>query len=178
MKTLFQSFALGALFTVLSVASTVNISFTNTPTATANGHYVGYSLATLDFGGDAIANFELICDDILHTTNIPSGPFTFFVSTVPELQNNRFFDGTPEELAKYQIAALILWNYDQAGGRFLSAFDQGSYQYALWKLFTPSTSNFGNSAQIFLDAQTQQQNGGNLVAYESFRVFTPEFATS
>ena len=145
-------------------ASTVTISFTGLPQYQANGYYVGNTKATV---GDS--PFDLLCADFTSTTYVPSGPFTFSVSALPSLTNVRFTGA--DTLTKYETAAILLYTLD--GLERTSSYAVGSYQYAIWKLFTPSVGDYGDSAALLASAQTTVANGGMQTAYDALRVFTP-----
>ena len=85
------------------------------------------------------------------------------------------FTGT-NMLTTYRTAAILLNWFDS-----LSTVDNnsaGSYQYAIWKLFTPAAGDFGNSAALLTNAQHSVALGGDANAYEHFRVFTPQVGAS
>jgi hypothetical protein len=151
-------------------ATTVDISFTNLPQYQANGYTVGNAKANVGI----VPAFELICADFNHTTYIPSGPFTFNVSILPLLSGVRFTG--PDMLTNYQTAAILLNTFDSLGT--VDDLTAGSYQYALWKLFTPGIGDFGDSAMLLSAAQTIVAGAGNTYAYDHFVVFTPVASAS
>lgn len=150
-----------------SLQASVLITFTNSPGFTSNGHYVGYTTATID----GVTGMQVICDDFTHTTHVPSGPFEYEESILPSLQFVRFTGPTPADtLARYQTAAILLWNYQSAPNTTASARD---YNYALWNLMTPSVGHVGNSAAVLATAQAVVSGGGNQQAYNALRIYTP-----
>src|SRR5215467_2466862 len=93
--------ALGLALVSLDAGASI-ISFKTLPTTYENGTYNGFMGATIDSVFSNIA-----CDDFYQTTDVPSGPWTYNVSTVPSLTFVRFrSDATA--LNKYREAALLL----------------------------------------------------------------------
>ena len=146
-------------------ATTVDISFIGLPQHQVNGIYVGNSHAS---SGD-VQEFNVLCGDFNSTTNIPGGPITFFESYIPSLTDVRFTGG--DTLTTYRTAAILLDLLDRL--REPNDYTVGSYQFAIWKLFTPSVGDYGNSATLLTNAQDTVANGGNAYAYDNLRVFTP-----
>lgn len=175
LKNLLLATALLALATSAFASTLVTIDFTTLPGQTANGYYVGYSEANITTASNVtFSNFDLICDDFGHTTNIPSGPFTYAVSTLPSLTDVRFTQSP--ELKNYEIAAVLVYEFDQN----LGTVDQGGYNFALWHLFSPGlTGNFGDSAALITQA-TNIVNSNSVsnvaiqnAAYKDLNIFTP-----
>jgi hypothetical protein len=164
---------LTVLLAAIAVSRATTVTFNTMPPNTANGYYVGYVGATVD-GSPAL----LMCDDFAHTTWVPSGPLSYDLSTLPTLANDRFTQ--PDELTNYEVAAILLYEFDSAGGNGQSAFNAGSYQFAVWKLFDYSAGNFGNSAALLAAAQALQAAGGGITtaAYSGLEVFTPTYGDS
>lgn len=161
-----------ALLTVSAfsaLANTVNITFTNSPGQTAGGYYVGYTEATIQFGSTTLSNFDLICDDFTHRTSVPSGPFTYNVSTLSDVSATRWAN-----LMNYQTAAILLFDYDGLSSSQQSA-QAGDYNFALWYLFNPgATPTFGNAQNLINQAVTIRNSGvGVTEAYANLRIFTP-----
>ena len=148
-------FLLAAAF---ASAGTSTVNFTTLPVNTAGGYYVGYTGATVD----GVAQ-NLLCDDMLHTTGVPSGPFTYNVSTLPDLADVRFTG-----LANYETAAVLLWEFDNS-----NQTDAGAYNFALWNIFDPAAGSDGDSAALLANAQSIVANGGIFAAYQDTRVLTP-----
>lgn len=174
------------LVCVSASASPVTITFNTLPGQTAGGDYVGYTEATVT--GTVLGNnfvnafFDLLCDDINHTTVVPSGPFSYEASdfvnplnpVASDVTNTRFTNVT-----KYEEAAILLWDYDGLSNTDQSSL-AGDYNFALWKLFAPSTANYGTSASLLSDAQAQQLLGtsANVDAYKHIAIFTPTQSAS
>jgi hypothetical protein len=174
MKTIKLFFA--TIFLALAsnaVASSVTIDFTALPGQTAGGEYVGFSQATIITPTQTFTNFDLICDDFEHTTNMPSGPFTYDVSTLPTLSNVRWTQSP--ELMDYELAAIIVYTFNGLGSGQSAA--AGAYNFALWDLFDPSAPTFTGSAAVLSAAQTQYNlgasNAANIHAYNQIQIFTP-----
>jgi len=123
------------------------------------GYYVGYTGATVD----GVAQ-NLLCDDMLHTTGVPSGPFTYNVSTLPDLADVRFTG-----LANYETAAVLLWEFDNS-----NQTDAGGYNFALWNIFDPAAGSDGDSAALLANAQSIVANGGIFAAYQD-TACSPQF---
>lgn len=177
MKQLLKISLLLVVTTLMAMANTVTISFTDLPGQTAGGHYVGYTGATITSGSNTFVDFDLMCDDFTHTTYVPSGPFEYFVSTIPTLSNVRWTQSPM--LTNYQMAAIILFTYD-ALSPVQKGAQAGDYNYALWRVFNPGvTPNYGNSSAVLSMAALAQSTGtfqgGASVqeAYDSLRIFTP-----
>src|SRR5688572_1503875 len=86
-----------------------SISFTALPLNTAYRTYNGFAQATVD----GVPAQLLVCDDYDHTTYVPSGPFTYNVSTLAgtsPLQYARFADplAWEDSIALYKQAALLV----------------------------------------------------------------------
>jgi len=149
-------------------ASTVDISFTALPKYQVNGAYVGNVGVT----SGTNQTFDLLCGDLSHTTFVPSGPFSYYVSSLPSLSDVRFTG--PDVLTTYQTAAVLLYEFET-----LAVVDDstaGSYQFAIWKLFTPGAATYGNSTSLLAAAQNTVAQGGIQDAYDHFQVYTPTSA--
>ena len=160
--------ALLLVFAATLNATKVELSFTNLPQYQVNGFYVGNSQATVG----NVQMFDVLCGDFNHTTFIPSGPFTFSVSSIPSLTDVRFTG--VDKLATYQTAAILLNLFD--GLSAVNDYTAGSYQYAIWKLLTPTAGDYGDSATLLANAQYTAAHGGNAYAYDHFRVLTPSLS--
>ncbi len=149
------------------------INITTLPTVQLNGEYEGYAGATIN-GNIPLA---LLCDDINHTTFVPSGNLPYHVSTISDLSAVRF--GGPNALHDYREAALlILGDGTSSLAGIANVTDPNliaSYQYALWHVFAPQTGAFGTSAA--LGAQAYQDAFDNspasLAKYNQLRIYTP-----
>ena len=154
-------------------ASTVTIDFTTLPGQTAGGYYVGFSGANITSGTQTFDNFSLICDDFTHTTDFPSGPDTYYVSTLSTLVNARFTQSP--ELENYELAAIIVYDFNGLGSS--QSAQAGAYNFALWDLFDPSAPTYTGSAAVLSAAMTQYNlgptNANNVHAYDDLQVFTP-----
>lgn len=160
---------LATAFSVL--ASPVTITFTDQPSQTAGGVYVGYTGATIQSGSQTFVSFDLMCDDFVHQTSVPSGPFTYNVTTLADLTSVRWQQ--PNRLQNYQIAAILLFQYDGLDP-IQKGVQAGDYNFALWNVFNPAaTPNYGNSLALIAAATTIVQNGGDQEAYDNLRIFTP-----
>lgn len=170
-----------AAFLFLTVSSGLadTIRFTGLPVNTQYGTYNGYAFATLD--GTPLQ--PLICDDFSHETYVPSGNMTFSLSTLTggnPLQYARFIDPNhwSATIVKYEEAALLLDGLNHTGPGLLLDLT-ADYQYALWRLFTPSVSIPNATAQTLLnDAANSVQQGGayNQLLYSELRIYTPTAA--
>jgi hypothetical protein len=169
------------LFVMVSAGFADTIQFTGLPVNTQFGTYNGYAIATID--GTPLQ--QLICDDFDHTTYVPSGNLTYSLSTLTggsPLQYARFIDlnDSNSTIVKYEEAALLLDGLRQTGpGSLLDL--TADYQYALWRLFTPSVVLPNVTAQTLLnDAAYGVQQGGtsNDAIYSELRIYTPAAAYS
>lgn len=185
MKNLiYSTLFLSLTASLLSASSLVQVSFTTLPGQIADGEYVGYSNASVTGTvlGNTLndANLQVICDDLLHNTAVPSGPFGYIASDFlnplspasTDLSSVRFQNSS--EVTNYEVAAILLWEYNG-----LSMANQaslaGDYNFALWKLFDPSADTVGTSGTLLSAAETQQTLGAtvNQDAYKHFVVLTP-----
>ena len=148
-------------------------TFTDLPTHTADGYYVGFSQATVIDGTQTFSNFNLLCDDFGNVTDIPSGPWTYHEETLSDL-SGAMFTQSPE-LTNYKIAAILLYEYNAAGGSALDTYLTASYQFALWDVFTPSAGTVDNSAALLTAARNLESIGGGITstAYAQLEIFTP-----
>jgi len=162
------SCVLALMFLTAMFANATSVTFNSLPQYTADGYYVGYSGATVD--GQAL---NLLCDDFSHTTNIPSGPFTYNVETLNNLTGARF--GTVNtRLVLYETAAILLWNFDSILNPTTSQAE--IYQFAIWDLMTPSTPAIPSQAAVqalITGAQATVASGGITSAYNKLRILTP-----
>ena len=147
------------------------ITFDTLPGVIENQTYNGFIGSTVD--GVYAA---LVCDDYDHTTNAPSGPWNFYVSTLPSLTFARFGNGSTA-VALYEQAALLLagdGNTLAGLANVTSADDITAYQYALWQLFGAGVGNVNNSSALLLAAANDLSNGTNYSSvFASLRVYTP-----
>ena len=153
-------------------AGMVNVTFTGLPVNQAGGYYVGYATATV---GNS-PNVNLLCDDIEHITYVPSGPFPYYVSSLPALQDVRWNGPNPQaELTNYETAAVLLYEFDALGA--VNNDTAGAYNFALWDLFDPSAPTYGTgptgSAALLANAQSIVASGGIAAAYNELQVLSP-----
>jgi hypothetical protein len=146
------------------------ISFITLPSTLENGTYNGVVGATID---TVFAN--VVCDDYYPTTHVPSGPWTFNLSTLPSLTFARFgSDATA--LYSYKEAAVLLGGDDGTLLGLENVTDShtiSSYQYALWVLFSPTVAQFGDSAPLLTQAGLDVSSGATYSAYGRLEVYTP-----
>ncbi|HXK04651.1 MAG TPA: PEP-CTERM sorting domain-containing protein [Verrucomicrobiae bacterium] len=164
------------LFVVgLALAATAfgdTIQFQSLPANTQYGTYNGFLTAAVN-GVDS----ELVCDDYLHTTYVPSGPFTYEVSTLTganPLQYARFVNPNDwsQSVTQYEEAAyLVLQLSQQSAPHDLTA----DYQYALWSLFTPSTPIQSTSAAALMSQAAAAVSTAQMdpLLYSRLRIYTP-----
>jgi len=126
------------------------ITFDTLPETYQNGTFNGF------VGGmiDGVRFDDLICDDFVPTTYVPSGPWEYELSFLTEPNPLEFgrFGSDPTAKKKYEEAALLLVG---DGTQYLpgllnvhSAEDITSYQYALWRLFTPDSAMYGHGVAV------------------------------
>ena len=174
----------------LSYADTVTLTFTSLPTtnedssystSASDATYNGYVPTTIN----EIFNELLICDDSAHTTDVPSGPDVYYVSTLTNsapladgtsavrfTSSNAILNITGTE--EYEAAAVLLTQ--------LAAFSNPSantitdYQYALWNIFTPGNEPV-NGTQQELDtaavALVQAGSTSTQADYSNLVIYTP-----
>ncbi len=162
-------------------ANTVQIIFTELPAVYENGSYNGFATATIN----GIPNQMLICDDSGHTTYVPSQALVYDFSNLvgPDpLQYARFVtppsSPTQSDLQKYEAAAVLLYELTAAGPT-ASADLVTDYQYAIWNLFTPSTTLFRvnqtnlQQAAVNIAAGNSPPPAWLSTAYKELEIFTP-----
>ncbi|MGO9241026.1 MAG: hypothetical protein ACLQBJ_09465 [Bryobacteraceae bacterium] len=170
MKTRFAVLLLLTL--AMASAGTVTVAFTTLPVNQAGGYYVGFAQATVG----ASLDIDLLCDDIDHTTYVPSGPFSYYLSSLPQLQNVRWTGPNQQaELTNYETAAVLLYEFAALGA--VSNDTAGAYNFALWDLFDPSAPTYGTgptgSAALLTGAESIVASGGIAAAYDELEVLTP-----
>jgi hypothetical protein len=169
-------------FTILcfaaATAAASTITFNTLPGNTEYGTYNGYIMSTVD----GQANQPLICDDFDHTTYVPSGKMTFYLSTLigsTPLEYARFVNGdTSAALFQYREAAFLLDGLNQTGPGQVTDLT-AAYQYALWHLFTPSVVLPTPTAQTLLNTAAASVRTGGLAAdllYSRLLIYTPTSA--
>jgi hypothetical protein len=142
-------------------AAGATIQFTALPLNYQYGTFNGFAFGAID----GAANQPLICDDYDHTTYVPSGPLIYGSSTLTgssPLAGARFSNaGDPDgSLLRYQEAAMLLYGLQNTGPSQLLDLT-ADYQYALWKLFTPSVQLPTSTAQTLLTDAAEQVASGN-----------------
>jgi hypothetical protein len=129
-----------------------------------NGNFVGPAGASFAHGrlpGDPGWDFDIICNDYIPTTWVPSS-FQVRVTNLADA-------GSPRTkfspLATYQQAA---WLIDQM---YLNPAEVGPIQYTIWELFTPgaSTAALRGGWDIKLSNATIGTNYG----FGRFEIYTP-----
>ena len=149
----------------LAPARAAQISFTNLPETLENGTFNGFLGATVDG-----VSVNIICNDYYSTTQIPSGPWGYNISTLPALAFARFGSGDAGP-QKYSAAAVLLAGLvDEVDAHAIS-----SYQYALWTLFSPSVASYGDSASLLNAAQNAVPDASLI---QRLRIYTPAAAAS
>ncbi|OPY76414.1 MAG: PEP-CTERM motif protein [Syntrophorhabdus sp. PtaU1.Bin050] len=133
------------------------------PPTTYGGYYVGPASGNLD-GGSLI---NLICDDFLTTTYVPSS-FSVRVSTLSELSGTKF-GGTLDALFKYQMVGWLTSQME------IHPDQTAPIQYAIWSIFAPSTPIVPGEQQ-WLDAASSI-NPANF-DFSSMRIYTATNSTN
>ena len=157
-------------------AAGATIQFTALPLNYQYGTFNGFAFGTID----GAANQPLICDDYDHTTYVPSGPLIYDSSTLTgssALVGARFSNaGDPDgSLLRYEEAAMLLYGLQNTGPSQLLDLT-ADYQYALWKLFTPSVQLPTSTAQTLLTDAAERVASGNpqdAEIYARLRILTP-----
>lgn len=169
-------FAVG-LALVAVPARSAQITFTTLPPTVENGTFNGFLGATLD--GIYV---NIVCDDFYSPTYVPSGPWEYNVSTLPTLTFARFGSDDAAKL-RYAVAAVLLGGDGGALAGLANVVDPhaiSSYQYALWTLFTPSVSSYGDSASLLNTAQNAVLNPtlATLASGQYLRIYTPSVSAA
>jgi len=165
-----------AMFVSLSVcgATTVKLFFTALPTSYVNS-YNGFSTATVA----GIPNQLLMCDDPVHSTNMPSAELTYDVIRFDGENTDHFMYGqTPDGPTVYKAAAVLLYQFVNAGGMSLPDNTIADFQYAIWHLMVPGNPSYHTAGE-----QALQTNALYIVQhgtpaelgpiYSSMLVYTP-----
>jgi hypothetical protein len=187
-----RKLALMVLIAAAGHASTLLLDATGLPPADENGNY-GSSNAT--YNGfvtatvNGVANQLILCDDFLHTTDVPSGNMVYDFSTVggsDPLQNVRFTQGN--EVQNYEEAAVLTWQlfeYVSVNGSGASNNTITDYQYALWNIFDPyNASGNPDGVKVNSNQSALQTTALGLMSTESavlaadvypyVKVYTPD----
>lgn len=150
----------------LSHVQASSVTFNTLPANTENGTYNGFVGATID--GNAI---NVICDDYVHTTYVPSGPTDFYLSHFSDLTNARF------TAAVYQQEALLLLGDGTSNlpGLLNDPGNVASYQYAIWKVSEPDqVGSYGSSAALVTKVQSENFNNPTFAnLYSRLQIYTP-----
>jgi hypothetical protein len=179
-RTLLLSFAALPLTAIFASASTVTINFTGLPSNTEHGTYNGFVSGSID----GLLFDNLICDDYIHTTYVPSGNLRYVVADINALPQTRFVG--PDAQEYYQQAAILLYGLEHlsAVNSSLSRSTQltvGDIQYALWNIFTPGSGATSHSGLVLslLNASTPGLPAASQI-YSELRIYTPtaEFASN
>lgn len=158
-------------------AAAASITFNTLPPTQENGTYNGFLNATID---GLFAN--IICNDFYATTSVPSGPWEYSVSTLPGLTSAKF-GSDDAAIFRYTVAAVLLSGDGDTLAGLQNVTDShtiSSYQYALWALFTPTVSHFGDSATLLGAAQNDALNPSahTWTAAGNLRIYTPSKSAS
>jgi len=152
------------------------ITFDTLPGVIENDTYNGFVGATVDG-----VFYNLVCNDYDHTTDAPSGPWEYNVSTLPALTFARFGNDAAA-VALYQQAALLLagdGNTLAGLENVTSADDITAYQYALWNLFGAGVDDVNNASALLLASSNDLSNGTDYSStFASLRVYTPTESAS
>ena len=170
---------------LLSRAGATQIFFDTLPPTQQNGTYNGFVGGTID----GVRFDNLICDDFVPATYVPSGPWAYDVSGLSgpdQLEYARFGEAF-NAIAKYEQAALLLSGDGTSKLPGLlhvsSADDITSYQYAIWRLFTPGREmrahgaalvNPGTSDLLFSTVMDENLADPRFIpVYQDLRIYTP-----
>jgi hypothetical protein len=137
-------------FLLLSSAGAAQIYFDTLPPTQENGTYNGFIGGTMD----GVRFDNLICDDFVPTTYVSSGPWGFDLSGLSgpgQLEYARFGEAL-DAISKYEQAALLLAGDGTSKLPGLMHVSSGgeitSYQYAIWRLFTPARDMSAHGAAL------------------------------
>lgn len=171
---MFRLLATLCLLPALGVASI--IQFVSLPSNTEHGTYNGFLSAVIDG-----QQWNLVCDDYGHTTNVPSGSLTYHESDLlafSPLQYARFVTpGGPTlyDISLYRQAALLVEGMLDTGPSH-SPDLTADYQYALWHLFDPSVPLWRTVQQDLLThtaSEVQNNSAAHANLYAALRIYTP-----
>jgi hypothetical protein len=146
-----------------AVAGPVNIKLTGVGGANQGGVYVAPYYLSIN-GGSPVS---VICDDFSHEVNILE-TWTATIHSFSNLNGTRFGTADTQE---YEEAA---WLYTQYLG---DASQAGNINFALWALFTPSTTSSSGytsgAAEWYTEAVDWYDAGAKGVDFNDFKVITP-----
>jgi hypothetical protein len=151
--------------TALFASSTAVITFTGLPVVQGNGTtnsqettYNGEVVATVN----GIPAQNLVCDDFVDVTEVPSPALDFSVETIGNLSGSRFTGnfiggltgetGSMSAIQAYETAAVILANLELLTPNAANAQAITDYQYALWDLMSPNIAAANGVKDSPLDA--------------------------
>jgi hypothetical protein len=152
------------------------ITFDTLPGVIENDTYNGFVGSSVD----GVFNL-LVCNDYDHTTDAPSGPWEYNVSTLPALTFARFGNDAAAVALYEQAALLLAGDGNTLAGleNVTSADDITAYQYALWNLFGAGVDDVNNAGALLLAASNDLSNGTDYNStFASLRVYTPTESAS
>jgi hypothetical protein len=153
------------------------ITFNTLPVTVQHGTYNGFVGASID--GSLL---NIISDDYFPSTYVPSGPWDYNVSTLPNLTSARFGS---DDLArmKYAEAAVLLAGDGSTLAGIANVTTHKAitdYQYALWALFSNDVPHVDDESLSLLNTAQNDvlhppsMNAGSITAaFANLRIFTP-----
>lgn len=111
-------------------ADSVGVTLTGVNGGVDAGIYTDPYYATVN----GVPNTLVVCDDFAHEDSLGQS-WTASVSTLSDLSDVRFDQGSPTQLYSYEEAA---WLFDQL---LQNPSQGGNISFAIWALFTPTAEN-------------------------------------
>ena len=160
-------FALLIFSSSWALADTITLgNVDNSTNPVADGVYVGPYAGT--WNGSPV---QMVCDDYSHEVFVGE-TWQAHASTFADLSHTRFWDSAhaAQSLQKYEMAAFLTAQI------FLNPRSAwGDISFAIWRIFTGSTPNFGNSDYWINFAASQNFSNYD---FSSFRILTPDSSGS
>jgi hypothetical protein len=169
---------LSLVFLVLAGHGTASqITFNTLPDTVQNGTYNGFVGASID--GSLL---NIICSDYFPTTYVPSGPWDYNVSTLPNLTYARFGSDDIARTKYAEAAVLIVGDGNILAGiaNVTGPTAITEYQYALWALFSDGVPNVDSASLSLLNTAQDDvlhpsaANAESIkTAADNLRIYTP-----
>ena len=155
--------AISFLFIDVGVSRADTLNLVQVPVDQYGGFYVGYTGGNVNGSNTIAITDRFVCDDFVDHTYLPAH-FPVFVSTLSDLSKT-YFGSQTGSLFKYQQAAWLMSQFDT------HPTDIGPIQYAIWKIFTPSTPDAAGLSDTWLTLSAAINP--NDYDFSRFRIYTP-----
>jgi len=166
-----------AILVLAGVGRASLITFNTLPITVQHGTYNGFVGASID--GSLL---NIVTDDYFSNTDVPSEPWDYNVSTLPNLTSARFGSDDIARMKYAEAAVLLAGDGSTLAGiaNVTSRKAITDYQYALWALFSDDVPHIDDESLSLLNAAQNDilhPSAANLVsvktAAENLRIYTP-----